>query len=632
LNDEGEAMQVEALLDTVVDGEGARGRIAAVLAAYQAGTLDPIAFIQAAYRRLVKLDAVVITLVSEADSLATVAGQAAQFAADPTSLPLFGIPFVIKDNIDLAGVPTTAACPGYTFTPDASAPVVAHLLAAGAVPLAKVNMDQFATGLVGTRSPYGIPANPVLPGTIPGGSSSGSGVAVAAGAALFALGTDTAGSGRVPAAAGNIIGLKPSKGRLSTRGVVPACRTLDCVSIFAESAADAAAVAQVAGVFDGDDPYSRRPVVGQPQRAERLGFVPAAELEIDDPAYGQAYDLVRQFAVAHKLKSIETSYSIFDQAAKLLYGGPWVAERTAAVGDAIASGIDGLDPTVSGIISGGVQANAVSAFQAEYAMADLRRRAEQIWHDIDVLVLPTVPGLPTVEAVAADPVAVNTRLGTFTNFVNLLDCSAVALPVGSRPNLSAGAVAVGSSCHLASVTLVAPAWHEDKLLQLAARLHAELATSVGAGNRPVPTAVPASIESTTPSEVLPIAVVGAHLHGLPLHRQLQDRGAVLARTTTTAACYQLFALPQVVGAPAKPAMIRAAEPGQGAAQPVEVYYMPLSQWGSFIAGIPAPLGIGQVELADGSWVHGFVADPSQLHGAEDITTVGGWRAWLASQG
>ena len=614
-------MHTEALLDTALEGEGDLGRIAAIRAAYQHGSLDPVAFIQAAYRRLAALEAVVITLVPEAENIAKLTSQAERFAQDPAALPLFGIPFVIKDNIDLAGVPTTAACPGFTFTPTASATVVQHLLAAGAVPLAKVNMDQFATGLVGTRSPYGVPVNPVLPGVIPGGSSSGSGVAVAAGAALFALGTDTAGSGRVPAAAGNIVGLKPSKGRLSTTGVVPACRTLDCVSIFAESAADAAAVAQVAGVFDVDDPYSRRPVLGQPTQAQRVGFLPAAELEIDDPVYGHAYDAVRDFVTKQGLEVCQTSYTVFSQAAQLLYGGPWVAERTAAVGEAIAANIAGLDPTVSGIISGGNQANAVSAFQAEYEMAALRRQAEAVWQEIDVLVLPTVPGLPTVKAVAADPVAVNTRLGTYTNFVNLLDCSAVAVPVG--------AVSDGS---LASVTLIAPAWHEDKLLALAARLQAGLASTVGAGSRAVPAATPASIEAMTTAGTLPLAVVGAHLSGLPLHHQLQDRGAVLAQTTSTAPSYQLFALPAQEGVPPKPAMLRAQDPGAGAAQPVEVYHLPLQQWGSFMAGIPAPLGIGQIELADGSWVHGFLADASQLADATDITKAGGWRAWLSQGG
>ena len=603
-------MTPTALLDAPVPGEQESGRIVALVSAFRSQQLDPAAFLAAAYDRLATLDAVAITVVDQAENQARLK---TLMTAGP-DLPLLGIPFVIKDNIDLAGVPTTAACPGFAYTPTESATVVERLLAAGALPIAKVNLDQFATGLVGTRSPYGIPANPVQPGKITGGSSSGSAVSVATGVALFSLGTDTAGSGRVPAGACNLIGLKPSKGRLSTRGVVPACRTLDCVSIFAESAVDAAVVAAVAGAFDDADPYSREPVLGQSLQTTRLGFLAGSDLIIDDPIYGDAYAAVQSHATAHGHSVVPTSYQVFADAAELLYGGPWVAERTAAVGDAIAAGIDGLDPTVSQIIAGGASATAVAGFQAEYAMAALRRQVAAVWEDIDVLVLPTVPGIPTVEAVAADPVAVNTRLGTYTNFVNLLDCSAIAMPVMVPGGLG-------------SVTLVAPAWREDALLALVAAWHPELASSIGASERPVVRAVPPSIEDT--AATLPLAVVGAHLTGQPLHGQLCERGAQLQQSTMTASAYKLYALPSMNGQSPKPAMVRDA--AAGASQPVEVYRLPLSTWGSFMALIPVPLGIGQIELADGTWVHGFLADTDQLSEATDITDAGGWVAWLQSQ-
>jgi allophanate hydrolase len=535
---------------------------------------------------------------------------------DPDTLPLYGIPFVIKDNIDLAGVPTTAGCPGFAYTPAESAPVVARLLAAGAILLGKTNLDQFATGLVGIRSPYGVCGNSHDARYIPGGSSSGSAVAVARGLASFALGTDTAGSGRIPAAFNNLIGLKPSLGRLSTRGVVPACRSLDCVSIFALTAEDAAAVLAVAEGYDAEDAYSRR-----------LTHVPIASLRFGVPSpdhlnfFGDA-EYAHLFAAAvARLESlggtrVEIDFAPFLEAAAMLYGGPWLAERYAAVGDFLERQPDAVYPITREIIAGGRTPLAHDAFRAEYRLAALRRASERAWANVDLILTPTAGTIYTIAAVEADPLALNATLGRYTNFMNLFDLAGVAVPAGFR----ADGLPFG-------VTLVGPAATERALLQVASRLHRASVTTMGALGSTLPAAdAEAAAPALLPNHVA-LAVCGAHMSGLPLNGQLRERGAYLLQKTRSARCYRLFALPG--GPPHRPGMIRVAQGGETIE--VEVWAVPTERVGSFLAGIPAPLGLGKLELADGTFVVGFICEGFAAEGATDITHFGGWRAYLASR-
>ena len=517
--------------------------------------------------------------------------------------PLRGLTFAIKDNIDLAGVPTTAACPDFEYTPTASAPVVQRLLDAGAIPLGKTNLDQFATGLVGVRSPYGVPVNPFGADYIPGGSSSGSAVAVASGLCNFALGTDTAGSGRVPAAFNNLVGLKPTRGLLSTRGVVPACRTLDCVSIFTGSIADSAKVLSIAAAYDPEDPYSRAavppvideswpPRIGVP-RAEQLEFfgnTDAAKLFADSVARWQSLGA----------KIFEIDFSPFLEVARLLYEGPWVAERYAAIREFITQKPAALHPITRKIIEGAKALTATSAFEATYKLAALRRRAEIVWAEIDVLLTPTAGTIYTVAEVEADPIRLNSNLGYYTNFLNLLDLCAVAVPAGFLPNKMPW-----------GVTLVAPAFCDDRALRLGAKFLGE----------PAPMrALPAA------GRLVNLAVCGAHLTGLPLNWQLTQLGAKLVRTTHTAPSYKLFALPGTT--PPKPGLIRVA--ADGAAIEVEVWSVPVAGYGHFVSNIPAPLGIGTITLEDDSSVQSFLCEAIAVEGARDVSPFGGWRAFLNS--
>jgi allophanate hydrolase len=527
----------------------------------------------------------------------------------PAELPLYGIPFVIKDNIDLAGVPTTVACPDFAYTPTRSAFVVERLIAAGAIPLGKTNLDQFATGLVGTRSPYGACHNSVQPEYVSGGSSSGSAVAVACRLASFSLGTDTAGSGRVPAAFNGLIGLKPTLGRLSTRGVVPACRTIDCVTIFATTAADAARVLDCAAGFDAEDPQSRR-LGNQPLTGLRFGLPRAAQLEF----FGdREYERLFHAAVA-RLESlggrpVEVDFAPFLEAARLLYEGPWVAERYAAVGEFLEAHPDSVLPVTRRIIAGGKARLAVDAFRAQYRLAELKRRSEAAWSQVDVLLTPTAGTIYTIAAVEADPVTLNSNLGYYTQFMNLLDLSGVAVPAGRRTDgLPFG------------VTLVGPAGTERALLALAGRFEA-------AGTAAGVAATTATAAARVPPGYVAIAVCGAHMAGLPLNHQLTDRGGLKIAALPTAPCYRLIALPG--GPPFRPGLLKVAD--GGAAIELEVWALPSAQVGSFVAAIPAPLGIGRCELADGSSVSGFICEGYAEAGATDITAYGGWRAYLESR-
>jgi allophanate hydrolase len=532
---------------------------------------------------------------------------------DPAALPLYGIPFAIKDNIDLAGIPTTAGCPAFSYTPDESAFVVQRLIAAGAVPVGKANLDQFATGLVGTRSPWGATRNAFNPEYISGGSSSGSAVAVTRGLASFALGTDTAGSGRVPAAFNNLVGIKPSRGLLSMRGVVPACRSLDCVSVFTLDCVDAATVMNVVTAFDAQDPYAREAPAARPACPSfRFGVPQDHQLEFfgDD----QAAALFRQSA--ERLRGLGGEMTAIDfgpflDAARLLYEGPWVAERYAAIESFIESRPDDMLPVTRSIIEPGGALRSVDAFKAQYRLQGLKRRADAAWSELDFIMTPTTGPVYTIEAVNADPVTLNSNLGYYTNFMNLLDYAAVAVPAGWRDNgLPFG------------VTLFGPAFHDIELLHFAARLHHAGGLTLGATRAPVPApAVPAGAIAG----MIRLMVCGAHMQGLPLNHQLTERGARRVAATRTAPRYRLYAL--AGGPPWRPGLVR--DETNGTSIEVEVWELPLAELGGFMAGVPAPLGIGSVELENGEWCKGFICEPCALATAREITEYGGWRQFLA---
>jgi allophanate hydrolase len=519
----------------------------------------------------------------------------------PRDLPLWGIPFVVKDNIDVAGWPTTAACPAFSYVPAADAEVVRRLRAAGAIPLGKANLDQFATGLVGTRSPFGVPRNAIDAEFLPGGSSSGSASSVAAGLCCFSLGTDTAGSGRVPAAFQGLVGWKPTKGLLSTRGVVPACRSLDCVSVFTTTAEDAAAVAAVVAGFDEADAFSREI---EPTGRAGAGFRFGVPRELDfagDP------DTPELFAAAvERLKAIGGVPVVIDlkpfvEAAKLLYEGPWVAERWAAVGGFVEEHPGEVFPVTRKILEGSKGWDAAATFRAQYRLRELTRVAGKVWREIEVMLLPTTPRIYTVAEVLDEPYQTNATLGRYTNFMNLLDLAAVAMPAGEARG---GRARWG-------VTLAAPAGWDGVLLELAGRFGGERA---------------AGLKTSAPGGI-PVVVCGAHLEGLPLHWQLADRGAVLRSRTRTAAVYRMFAIPAAGKLPPRPALIR--DEAKGSAIEVEVWELSPAAFGDFVAKIPGPLGIGKVLLESGGELPGFIAEPRAADGAEEITAFGGWKAWLA---
>jgi len=522
---------------------------------------------------------------------------------DP-SLPLAGIPFAVKDNVDVEGMQTTAACPSFAHTATRTATVVARLLEAGAILIGKTNMDQFATGLVGTRTPYGKCSSVFDSRYISGGSSSGSAVAVARELCAFSLGTDTAGSGRVPAAFNNLVGMKPTRGLLSTSGVLPACRSLDCVSIFTSSAADAHLVWNIARGFDDSDPYSRdffpgagaAPWLGGPFR---FGIPADSDLQFFDDSetpglYARAAEQLTQ------LGGIPTTidFAPFREAAALLYSGPWVAERFAAVGQHILGNPQHVNTIVGDIILSGAKYRAEDAYRAAYRLEGLKRKAAEQWSRMDVLLLPTAGTIYTIAAVEADPIRLNSNLGYYTNFVNLLDLAAIALPAGFRKDgLPFG------------VSIIGPAFSDAALLSLGQRFLHEASTV---------TAAPGCI---------PIAVVGAHLEGQPLNSQLSERGARMAKRCRTAQDYRLFALRGTT--PAKPGLLRQPD-FRGPGIEVEVWNVPEAAFGGFVADVPEPLAIGNVRLDTGEWVKGFVCEPLALLNATEITQFGGWRSYLSS--
>ena len=541
-------------------------------------------------------------------------------AASPAALPLYGVPFAVKDNIDVAGLPTTAACPAFAYTPERHATVVQRLLDAGAVLVGKTNLDQFATGLVGTRSPYGEVPNSFDPAYVSGGSSSGSASVVARGLAAFALGTDTAGSGRVPAGFNNLVGLKPTPGAVPMAGVLPACRTLDVVSVFALTVADAA---QVMAVIEGAGDEVRfqqaapRPAWLGDGRTLRVG-VPARPACDPGVGYDAAYEDALAQLRATGLTPVPIDMEPFDEVARLLYDGPWVAERHAVVQALMASRPEAMDPVVREVIGAAARHDATAAFIGRYRLETLRQCLAAVWDGIDVLLVPTAPTCPTRAAVAAEPIRRNAELGRFTNFVNLLGLAALALPSGfTTAGLPFG------------ITLIGPGGSDAALVELGARWEAARALPLGARLRTASAADRALQRRPAAQPTLALAVVGAHLEGMPLHGQLRERGCRLVERTRTAPAYRLFALPATQ--PPKPGLVRVG-PGEGGhAIEVEVYEMPLDQVGSFLALIPPPLGLGSVQLADQRSVHGFICEPAALAGATDISAWGGWRAWRASQ-
>jgi allophanate hydrolase len=581
--------------------------IAELLARYRDGSADPAQVVARAYERAGgAAEPAWISLVP----WSRIKAWLAQLREARTDLPLYGIPFAIKDNIDLAGAPTTAACPAFAYEPERSAFVVARLMAAGAIPIGKTNMDQFATGLTGTRTPHGACASAADPRYVAGGSSSGSAVVVADGTVPFALATDTAGSGRVPAAFNGIVGFKPSLGRVSTRGVLPACRTLDCVSLLTGDVAGAARVLDVVTGPDAGDPYSRAP---PPEGSKRLPWGAAgARIAVSradqlsfcgDRLALAAWSRTLERVAALGWQTVEIDLEPFFEAALMLYEGPWIAERFSAVGQFIADHPRDVDPIVREVIMGGRDRTAVEAFAAQHRLAELRRVTRPLWESADALLTPTAPTLYTAAEIAEEPIARNALLGTYTNFVNLLDLCAIAVPGATR----ADGLPFG-------VSFVAPAGADRSLLTLATRWCDEQ------GDRP---------RDVEDGAVVALAVVGAHLSGEPLNGDLRALGARLLETVRTAATYRLFELPDAQ--PAKPGLVGGGRPA-GDGIEVEIWELGTESFGRLVAAVASPLAIGTITLHDGRCVKGFLCEADAVAGAREITSFGGWRAYRASLG
>ena len=590
--------------------------IAAIVGAHRAGTTSPARTVARSFQRIRDHNdpAVFISLRDEAEALAEAESLSRKDAAQ---LPLYGVPVAVKDNIDVLGLPTTAACPAFAYSPAFDATSVAKLRAAGAIVIGKTNLDQFATGLVGVRSPYGIPNNPMRGDLIPGGSSSGSAVAVSAGLVPLALGTDTAGSGRVPAMLNNIVGLKPSLGLISTAGVVPACRTLDCVSVFSLTVDDAmTALAAMAGP-DGADPFSRNlPLAAMNAFPDqfRLGVPRNGQLIFfGDKAAEKAYgDAIARWA-ALGATPVECDLEPFYETARLLYEGPWVAERYLVIRNLLASSPDAIHPVTREITAAGSRPTAADTFAALYRLQALRRIAGRAFANIDALLLPTAPTAYSTAQVLANPIELNSRLGTYTNFVNLLDLCGLALPASIRSD----DIPFG-------ITLLAPAGHDAQLASLGRVFHAD--TKLAMGSRSVPQPPLALLPAGVSGDEIAIAVVGAHLSGMALNGELKALGGRLLQATATAPDYKLYALKGTT--PPKPGMLR-VKAGSGSSIQLELWALSAAAFGKFVASIPPPLSIGTIRLADGSGVKGFLVEPAAIDGARDISAFGGWRAFMA---
>lgn len=577
--------------------------ISKLRAAYAAGALTPTRVVAECRARMeAGGDNPIWIHRVDKDALSARAGELEGLApAERDRLPLYGIPFAVKDNIDVAELPTTAGCPQFAYTAERSASVVGRLLEAGAILVGKTNLDQFATGLVGTRSPYGACRNAFDERYISGGSSSGSAVSVAKGMVSFSLGTDTAGSGRVPAALNHLVGLKPTRGLVSTAGVVPACRSLDCVSVFAASCTEALAVLAVIEGYDEGDSYSRRAKEGAWFAAPSFRFaVPRTDQRefFGDTGYAGLFEAAVCKLAALGGRAVEIDLAPFLAAQALLYAGPWVAERLAPLEAFLDAHPEAFHPITRRITESGRRFTAADTFRAQARLAELRRESEAVWSGADLMLVPGAPTIYTLAELEAEPVELNSRLGLYTNFVNLLDLAAITVPAGFR----ADGLPFG-------VTLIGPAFSDRALAGIGAAFCGE-----------APVAAPSMVRAR-------VAVVGAHLSGMPLNHQLTERGARLLRTTRTAPDYLLYALED--STPPKPALVRTLA-GHGSCIEVEVWEMPVENFGSFVAAIPSPLGIGTLTLEDGDAVQGFVCEHYATTGRPDITFLGGWRRYVES--
>lgn len=596
------------MLPTILD-------IATLTDGYMSGDFTPLDVAEAVIERIAAWPdkAVWINRLSDAE-IRESARRLMATSGPGTSHPLWGIPFAVKDNIDCEGLPTTAACPAFSHEVERDAYVVARLKAAGALLIGKTNLDQFATGLNGTRSPYGAPRSVFDERYVSGGSSSGSAVAVGSGQVAFALGTDTAGSGRVPAAFNNLVGVKPTRGLLSAFGLVPACRSLDCITVLAGTVGDADLVRRVAEGYDPADAYSRpMQPLAIPTDHFRFGILDGSEREFyGDAEVQQLYDAAIRRLERLGGVAVPIDYAPFRECAQLLYGGPFVAERLAAVESFFTEHAGDMDPTVRGIIEGAKRFSAVDAFRGQYELEELRQRTLREWAKMDLMLLPTAPTIYKVDEMLADPVTLNSNLGRYTNFVNLLDCAAIAVPAGFRADgLPAG------------VTLIGPAFSDASLAAIGDRLHR--AEPFGMGRDRSAALPTASTVMPSGRGLVPIAVVGAHLSGMPLNHQLTDAGGLYIKTAHTAPGYRLYVLPGTQ--PPKPGLIRDPDYHGGGIE-LEVWALPAAEFGKFVDAIPAPLGVGKVVLDDGSSVSGFLCEPYAVAAAQEITDLGGWRAYL----
>ena len=542
---------------------------------------------------------------------------------DIQRLPLYGVPFAVKDNIDVEGWVTTAACPEYAYVASDTAEVVNRLQAAGAVLLGKTNLDQFATGLVGTRSPYGAVPNTFLTDYVSGGSSSGSASVVARGLVAFALGTDTAGSGRIPAGFNNLVGVKPTPSSLPMQGVLPACKSIDVVSILALTVSDGSQILKIM-----QSPSSGEFVLLgiapdlQPPWLQRLGH----RLKVGIPknpgtdvplGYDAAYRQTLEFAEQLGWELIEIDMSILFETAQLLYEGPWVAERYIVVEELIQKRPGAIDRTVQKVISKAINYSAADTFNAQYKLKDLTVKANNIWKNVDMLLVPTAITCPTLKEVEAEPILKNSELGKYTNFVNLLGWSALALPgTFTERGLPFGVTFIARNGADAALLEEGLIWQKHTRLMLGHELR-QIKDE--------------DLDMHTHSNAEPfvrIAVVGAHLKGLPLHHQLIERDCRFVEKTQTSKHYKFFALTN--SQPPKPGLVRSVGAQGASAIEVEIYDMPTSKVGSFFQGISFPLGLGSVELENGTWVKGFVCDAGVVTDSLDITSHRGWRNFIQS--
>ena len=585
-------------------------------AAYREG-LSPEAVVEEVYRRIEAIgDPGIFICLCDKEEVLAAARALGDYDPDK---PLWGLPFAVKDNIDVAGKPTTAACPAYAYTAKADAFVIARLKAAGALPIGKTNLDQFATGLVGVRSPFQPPKNAVDPAIVPGGSSSGSAVAVGHGIVSFSLGTDTAGSGRVPGALNNIVGLKPTLGTLSATGVVPACRTLDTVSIFALTVDDAYAAYQAAAGYDEADAWSRNiPVQGLPGLPKRLriGVPDAATIQFDgDDFQKKSFEDTLELLKAEGHEIVEVDFTPFYDVAEMLYEGAWVAERHTVIEDLMRDDPEAVHPVTRKVVGAALDLSATDAFRGIYRLKELARRTEPVIDGLDLFCVPTMPTFYSVADLEADPIGPNSRNGTYTNFVNLLDMSGLSVPVAPRSDNRPG-----------SVTLLAKAGRDGFLAALGRRLEQLAPHTLGGTGWALPELK--QLRPAAGAGEISLAVCGAHMSGMALNTELVSRGARFLETARTSDAYSFYAL--AGGPPKRPGLVRCAA-GSGAPIELELWAMPLSEVGGFLAGIPAPLGLGTVELSDGRTVTGFICEAVGAEGGETITELGSWRAYVAAR-